>query len=249
MCRYIIDIMNDLPAQPNQSILDGFRLLKSIAQSGEPLGVRELGRLIEMEPTRVYRLLRTMLHLRIIRQTDRKKYVAGPGLHILSVLNLSATGLLAGSVGALERLKELGYTTAMGFLWQDQVGYLYHGSPETGKEQSLLRKTLFPATKSGIGLALLALEEDPYIRTLYGSTEIPGFPEGINSLMAELNRVRALGYAYIVIDASPFLASLGVALENFPDAGIALSGKIHPEDIPGLVERLMKTAAEIDRRP
>lgn len=240
--------MSDLPAQPNQSLIDGFRCLEAITESTHPVGVRELSRQTGIDPTKIYRLLRTMSHLRIIRQNDKRKYVPGAGMHLLSVLSLNSSNLLRSAILPLDKLRETGHSVAMGFLWQDHVAYFYHAEPETPVHLALANRQIHPVTTSSIGMSLLSKESDEYIFKLMKLKEvIPGYPDGFESLMADINRIRQLGYAYLVVGTSPFLATLGISLNSHPDTALALAGKIYPEDISGLVKTISATAKQIDK--
>ncbi len=49
-----------LNAQPNHSLIDGFNVLQALASIDEPIGGRKLARLLDLEPTRANRLLKTL---------------------------------------------------------------------------------------------------------------------------------------------------------------------------------------------
>ena len=229
-----------LPAQPNQSLIDGLACLQAIAAAASPLGVRELSRQLELEPTRVNRLLKTLAHLGLAEQDQQRKYRTGPGIHVLAAQSLFASGLLHKAADPLEDLRHLGHIVALGVLWRDQVSYLYHAEPGMSSVQAVARTGLFPASSSSIGLALLAHQTDQQVRALYRGGSIPGLPDGITTLLQELATIRKQGFATPRIDA--LTLSLGVTIPHPATAAIAISGRIAPKDIAPLVNRLQQAA-------
>jgi len=212
-----------LPAQPNQSLIDGLSVLQALASAGKPVGSREMGRQLSLEATRVNRLLKTLAHLGIAQQTPERQYVPGPAMHVLAAQATFGSGLIRRAIKPLESLKHFTMAVAMGVLWRDQVVYLYHASPGGGGADAIGRTGLFPATRSAIGMALLARQADADVRALYDGQDIPGFSGGIKSLLEELASIRKSGVALIKpFDDKP-INSLAVAIEHEPVA-IAVSG-------------------------
>ena len=229
-----------LPAQPNQSLMDGLACLQAVAGSSQPIGVRELARQLGLEATRVNRLLKTLAYLGMTQQDDKKKYHPGSGIHVLAAQSIYGSGLLRHAAGPLEELGHQGLIVALGVLWRDQVSYLYHASPGMRSVEAVGRVGLYAATESGIGMALLARQTDRDIRVLYHGRAIAGFPEGITSLLKTLQQIRGQGYAEVWV--KPRTLSLGVALPTPLAAAIAFSGGIEPANIPTLVNQLRKAA-------
>lgn len=220
-----------LPAQPNQSLIDGLAVLQAVAGRREAVGGRELARELDLEPTRVNRLLKTLAHLGLAQQGAGRKYRAGPGIHVLAAQALFGSGLLRWAVPRLEALHRHGLVVAMGVLWRDQVSYLYHATPGMPAAEAVGRTGLFPASRSGIGMALLAVSAD--LRRLP------------RDLHAPLREIRKQGYAFV--ETSDALNhSLGMALPGDHAAAIALSGRIDRGQLPALVASLRQTTEAID---
>lgn len=100
----IKEVMKAKPsAQANQSIIDGISVLQALAMSEEPVGSRELSRRLDMETTRVNRLLKTLAYIGITQQTANRKYVPGPGMHVLATQSLYASRLLRCAIAPLEK--------------------------------------------------------------------------------------------------------------------------------------------------
>jgi DNA-binding IclR family transcriptional regulator len=218
-----------MPLQPNQSLIDGLACLQALAGSRDPVGVRELARRLDLEPTRVHRLLKTLAHLGLANQTPSKKYVSGAGMHVLAAQSLFASGLIKDSLPVLQSLHKYGMIVALGVLWRDSVSYLYHAEPDMSVETALGRIGLYPATLSSIGMVLLSFGSDSGIRKTFAKKEIPGYPGGIKSLLSKICEIRKKGYA--LIGTGKDNKSIAVPLGNPPYSAIALSGSMRNSKI------------------
>lgn len=241
--------MRPLPgAQPNQSLIDGIATLQALATSPEPIGCRELGRRIGLDPTKVNRLLKTLTYLGIARQAANRKYTAGPGMHVLAAQSLFASGLISRALPTLEQLRKFGHTVAFGVLWNDSVSYLYHAPPGLESSAALGRIGLLPATQSAIGMILLSELQDEHVRQIYEShTEIPRYPEGIGQLLARLAEIRELGYARLRVEDDRNYHTIAVTTGDPVHAGLALSGWIPEGATEELVAILREGALEIGK--
>ncbi|MDR3709487.1 MAG: helix-turn-helix domain-containing protein [Capsulimonadaceae bacterium] len=235
-----------LPSQPNQALVDGLAVLQALAVSERPTGSREMGRMLGIEATRVNRLLRTLAHLGMARQTADRKYLPGPAMHVLSAQSLFGSGLVRSAMEPLARLNVYNLTVAMGVLWRDQVCYLYHATPGMSGADALGRVGLYPASRSGIGLSILASQTDEAIRDLYRGRPVDGF-ENVDALLVSLRETRERGWAYAMADEKTQTVSLGVAVGSPAYASVAFSGPITPEGTPLYVDTLQEAADAIER--
>jgi DNA-binding IclR family transcriptional regulator len=230
-----------LPAQPNQSLLDGLAILQALAASEEPVGGRELARQLGWNPMRINRLLKTLAFAGMARQTPDRRYVAGPAMHVLSVQALVSGGLLRRSIAPVEQLPRQKHSVALGVLWQDRVCYLFHAGPGQSLSSALGAHDLYPATQSSIGMVLLAQLRDEAVAALFATRPTPGY-DGINALHRRLAEIRKLGYAFI--EQGPRQASVAVAIGEPAYAGLALAN-VTEKQVPGLVAQLREAAAVI----
>lgn len=239
--------MPDKPkVQLNQSLIDGIATLQELALSEDPVGCRELARRLDMEPTRVNRLLQTLDHIGIARKTAKRKYTPGPGMHVLSTQAMFASGLLKSVIKPLESLRKYGLTVAMGMLWRDHVSYLYHADPGMDSAEALGRVGIYPATKGGVGMALLAEQSDQAIQRLYQNKPIEGFAT-MDDLLAKISQIREQNYAYVHTHDSQYTLAVAVGQPAF--CAIALSGWIAPSMVEELVKPLSEIANVINQLP
>jgi len=236
---------SQLGAQPNQSLIDGIATLQALATSPEPIGCRELARQLDIDPTKVNRLLKTLAYLGIARQTTNRKYTAGPGMHVLAAQSLFASGLIRRALPPLEQLRRYGHTVALGVLWNDSVSYLFHAPPGIEASRGLGRIGLLPAATSGIGMVLLSELSDQRVAEIYQGKAIPGHPDGIGSLLVTLAEIRRQGYARIKVADERGFHVVAVSTGDPAHAGIALSGWIPETATAELVEALRRVAQEL----
>ncbi|MEI8195152.1 MAG: helix-turn-helix domain-containing protein [Phycisphaerae bacterium] len=233
-----------LPKQPNQSLIDGLACLQALAVGHQMAGVRSLARELDLEPTRVHRLLKTLAHLGLAEQTAAGKYRPGPGVHVLAAQALYGSGLVRVATPILDRLTDslpTGVLVALGVLWRDQVCYLYHGSRAQMGAAALGHSHLYPATRSGIGMVLLAQQPESTIRQLYNHREIPGF-SGISNLLDELRQLHAAGYADLTRAKNDRAVAVAISA-NFP-AALTLAGPLNSHTAQQ-VSTLRAVASEI----
>lgn len=231
-------------AQPNQSLIDGITVLQALAISPDPVGCREVARRVGLETTRVNRLLKTLTYLGIARQTPDRKYRAGSGMTVLAAQSLFASGLLSRALPALEGLRVFGHTVAMGVLWRDNVSYLFHAPPTLSTSDALGRIGLYPATRGGIGMALLAAQDDEEVMDIYARDDIPGYPD-LPTLIASLHDIRERGFVRMRVKNDPEQHTVAITIGVTQFAAIGLSGWIPEETMPVVIKTLRAAAARI----
>lgn len=233
-----------LPRQPNQSVIDGFRCLQFVVSSEEPCRVTQLAAELDLEQTRVHRLLRTLGHLGLVVQTDGRRYAPGPAIPVLAAQTLHATHFAEKALPRLEALRRAaGRTVAMGVLWERSVSYLYHGGAKARLEEAIGGHGLWPASQSGLGVACLARMTDSEVTARYKGHSIPGFRTA-KDLKAELAKTRARGYAFVHTIGRRY--TLAVSLPNSPSLALGVTGTLSQADAAKWLPKLQVTAAAID---
>lgn len=185
-----------LPAQPNKSLMNGFDCLLAVASSPDPLGSRQIARRLQLEHTRVNRLLGTLCHLGLVEQTANRKYRPGPGLHALSAQSLRASGLLRAALPHLEPLSAYGMTVSLGVLWRWQVCYLVYANPGEKPAETIGAHPTYVAHESIHGLALLAVQENKEIISAAKRLAPPLTANALETLLAEIEATRKRGFAF-----------------------------------------------------
>jgi len=230
------------PAQPNESVERGISCLLELASSGRALTVSELAARLDVERTRVSRMLGTLAYLGFAERLPSRRYASGPGIHVLAALSLRTSGLLRVALPVLRRLKDQnGLDTALGVLWRSRVCYLYHSSGKTSPEASIGGHELYPADVSSIGRILLAALPEAEVRRLHG--ESAGlWRTPLDELLGVLRVARRDGYA-----TAPG-ASVAVAIGLPPLAGMAVVGQERRAPGAGVLSVLRRAATEATER-
>ena len=215
---YNSNMIQKSPAQPNQSLAHGLECLYQLVSADCPVGCREMARGMGMERTRVNRLLGTLAHLGLAERTSDRKYLPGPGLHVLAAMSMRGSGLLTHALPHIRRLSdETGLKVALGVLWRRHVCYLYHGGGGREVEAAILGSNLVCAEKSSIGKVLLAALDKDDIKSRFAGSPIGESNRDFAALWKELKEVRRQGFA-LSWDST----SLAVPLESSMEASIAV---------------------------
>jgi len=235
--------MTKLPAQPVQGLIDGLAVLRALAMGPDPVSGKALAAALGLNATRVNRLLKTLAHLGLAHRTRSRRYTCGPGMHVLAAQALFGSGLIRAALPHLEALGCTKKIVALGVLWRDQVSYLYFHSPGSPPLEALGRAALFPATRSSIGMVLLAELTDEEIRAVFRGHRIPGRTGGIRGLLRDLHTIRGQGFAEVKLAGHTMAVKVG----NPAFAAIALSGRTPAQGVPEQVALLREKAALIEQ--
>jgi len=226
---------SEAPAQLNHSLIGGIECLLALAAADEPLGCRELARLLDLCPTRTNRLLRTLAYLGLAQKTSQRKYTTGSGLHVLAAMSLRGSRLLRIAMPLLEAFAARNSCAlALGVLWGRRVCYVLHGSAGN-LSANLGGHNLYPAAQSSIGKILLAEWDERAVRELYADAAEPVDPQFYD----ELRQVRLDGYAFGVT------GSLAVPVAMPPVAGLAIVNRSSRESAMTMLDDLQALAAQI----
>lgn len=223
-----------LPAQVNQSLRGGIECLFQLVSADYPMGCSDMADALGMELTRVNRLLGTLAAMGIARRTRDRKYIPGPGLHLLSALSMRGSHLLSTGLPVLKKLAEQTASgVALGVLWQTQVCYLFHG--KTGDlDAAIAPGNLYPAEQSSIGRMLLSHRPDNDVRGRFTDhADLDGF-------IKQLTTIRKQGYS-----PAPDGKSLAVAVDQPPIAALAVMNPVAGQCPESLIQYLHAAAEEI----
>ena len=234
-----------MPAQPNQSLIDGLRVLQMLASHAGPIGSREMAARLDLEPTRANRLLGTLAELGLAEQDGDRKYRPGPGIHVLAAQSLQGSHLLACALLYLEALREEDLTVALGVLWQRQVCFLFHARSGMKMEDAIGTHELEPAGNSSIGVLFLAQhdDEEEIARAQEELASVRKPPQ--TPLVKSVAAARRKGYGRLDFPGGG--VSLAVTIGVPPIAGIAASAKMDEARVTEVVTRLRDTAQSITR--
>lgn len=237
------------PAQVIHGLQDGLECLLELAAMERPVGSRELARKLGQSYTRVNRLLGTLTHMGLADQTANRKYIPGPGLHILAALSLRGSHLLDCSMPYVRKLgEETGMRVALGMRWRTHVCYLYHGLTSAGQmSPAIASHDLYPADQSSIGVMLLSeLDDDQILQLFNASGSSVTTTPNAKVLQENVEQARRQGYS-----VASNKGSVAVPVGSPVIAGLALvtaSGKrLTKRESVVLSKKLHQAADAIDK--
>jgi DNA-binding IclR family transcriptional regulator len=99
----------------------------------------------------------------MLRQTEDRRYAAGPGLSVLGAIATSQQSMLPIMVPRMHRLTEqFQCTCALGTLWRDRVTYLAVTGADKDPRTAVGANPSYPLEQSSIGILLLSWQENTY---------------------------------------------------------------------------------------
>ena len=235
-----------MSSQKNQSLTDGITCLQALAMAKGPVGCRELARQLDMNVTRVNRLLMTLEDIGLAAKDDKRKYLPGPGIHVLANQMLHASPFYRIALDVVANSKP-SFELALGLLWRDKVTYIYHGRGK-GQPNYAGKLRSYHATESSIGLMLLAMKDAKEVKELYEGKNIPYFPEGLPDLQQYLEAVRHDEMVVMSPYAHVHHYNIAVPVGNPAMAALALTGIKDESDVTRALEEIQQIKEELERQ-
>jgi IclR family transcriptional regulator, acetate operon repressor len=211
-----------------QSLERAFGLLERMADAGGEVGLSQLAASSGLPLPTIHRLMRTLVDCGYVRQQPNRRYALGPRLIRLGE---SASRLLG--TWARPHLAQLveatGETANMALLDGDEVVYVAQvPSRHSMRMFTEVGRRVLPHS-TGVGKALLAQLAPEEVRALLGRTGMPASTERTitdpDVFLAELDRVRSLGYAVDDGEQEVGVRCFAVSVPDSPTAAaISISG-------------------------
>ena len=185
----------------NQSLDRGLRILEAYTTDKQSLGVRELGRMLDVNAATVYRLVATLTHFGYLQKDSAtQKYSLGP-----TVLSLSAAYVARNSLIELAHQVFARYESRFPYNFYLGVMQEYDAVYVAVKEaRSRIKIAVEPGARlslpsSAIGKVLLASKDDAFVNDLLSKAPPqPLTPLTITSsreLRRQIRDIRRAGYS------------------------------------------------------
>ncbi|MBA3684599.1 MAG: helix-turn-helix domain-containing protein [Planctomycetes bacterium] len=234
-----------LPSEPHQSLSDGIECLMLLAGAPRPMPVGDIADRLGLDVIRARRLLQTLVHAGLAALTSERRYRLGHAAHALGARCLAGSGALAAALPVLADLAP-GSSIELGTLWRDEVTILHRRSA-VGHLEAPPRDPL-AATRSAIGLALLAWHSADEVRGLFTAIDgslkpVPGFPS-YGDLVEALDHARASGHARLLVSSHPHSQALAMAIGDPPCMAVAVTGAFS-DDQASIIAALRAAVARI----
>ncbi|SEG12501.1 transcriptional regulator, IclR family [Actinacidiphila yanglinensis] len=211
-----------------QSLERAFGLLERMADAGGEVGLSELSASSGLPLPTIHRLMRTLVDCGYVRQQPNRRYALGPRLIRLGESASKLLGTWARPFLA-ELVEATGETANMALLDGDEVVYVAQvPSRHSMRMFTEVGRRVLPHS-TGVGKALLAQLPPEQVRALLGRTGMPAATEHTitdpDAFLAELDRIRGLGYAVDDNEQETGVRCLAVTVPDSPTAAaISISG-------------------------
>ena len=211
-----------------QSLERAFDLLERMADSGGEVGLSELSASSGLPLPTIHRLMRTLVACGYVRQQPNRRYALGPRLIRLGETASRLLGTWARPYLA-ELVEATGETANMALLDGDEVVYVAQvPSRHSMRMFTEVGRRVLPHS-TGVGKALLANLPPEQVRALLARTGMPAATERTftdpDAFLAELERIRGLGYAIDDNEQELGVRCLAVTVPGSPTAAaISISG-------------------------
>lgn len=211
----------------NQSVTRAIGILNLLADTPEPLGVREIARRLDLAPSNVQRLIKTLAKAGFLEQTeDTQRYKIGYRAFQVGSAFVGQNSLYSAVMPELYALAEQHITGFLGVLRDRSVVYL-----ATVQSEGPIAITHRPGSQThlhstAMGKALLAEMDDNDIRALLGAGPLPRLTPrtkvSLPQLMKEVETIRRTGYATSEEENRQGFFSAGVVVRGASGAAVAV---------------------------
>jgi IclR family pca regulon transcriptional regulator len=248
----------------SQSLERGLAILGCFTSEHPVLGIADIADELGMSRSTTHRYVTTLLALGYLEQGRSRKYRLGLRVTDLGMSALNSTGLREHVHPFLEELRErVGYTIGLAVLDGSEILYVDRARSwrraERETDLGLHPGSRMPAYCTAMGKVLLANLPDEVQRDLIAQLKLErNSPSTITSkqaLRAELERIRADGYALNDQELRPGLQAIAVPIRDESREVVAAIGiAASPEAITvaeltdALGPHLISTAARISSR-
>lgn len=243
----------------NQSVTRAIDILNLLADTTEPLGVREIARRLDLAPSNVQRLIKTLAKASFLEQTeDTQRYKIGYRAFQVGSAFVGQNSLYSAVMPELYTLAEHHVTGFLGVLRDRSVVYL-----ATVQSEGPIAITHRPGSQThmhstAMGKALLAEMDDNDIRALLGSGPLPRLTPrtkvALPQLMKEIEAIRRNGYATSEEENRQGFFSAGAVVRGASGAAVAVVSGAVPtailkaNDRTTIVRQVLEAAQNASRK-
>ena len=241
-----------------QAVDRALRIL-TVLQGGRRMSLGEIAAAIDLAPSTVHGLIRTLLaHGMVQQEVDSGRYRLGPATLRLGNVYLETLELRARvAIWAEGLARRTGCAVRTAVLLFDEIVVVAHEPRPDGTRQMPEVGIVIPAHASALGKALLAhlpdSEVDAYVAT-YGLKRLTASTiTDPARFREELRQIRAQGFAFDAEEMAPGLRCIGAPVTDHtgrPFATVSLSApadRMTPERVAALVPQVRSAALDISR--
>ncbi len=243
----------------NQSVTRAIDILNLLAASSEPLGVREVARRLELAPSNVQRLIKTLAKAGFLEQTEgTMRYKIGYRAFQVGSVFVGQNSLYSAVMPELYTLAANHITGFLGVLRDRSVVYL-----ATVQSEGPIAITHRPGSQThlhstAMGKALLAEMNDSDIRAILGAGPLPRVTPRtkvtLQQLIKEIEAIRRLGYATSEEENRQGFFSAGAVVRDAGGNAIAVvsgavpTGALNVKDRTTIARQVLEAAQNASRK-
>jgi DNA-binding IclR family transcriptional regulator len=239
------------------SVQNALRILKELGREGEPLGVSDLSRRLELGKSTVHRLLSTLMSEAFVRQADDGRYALGITLWEIGSRVVDQLELREVAHPILEGLRNAtGETVHLAIL--EGVEVVYIDRFESQATLTLFRRLglRMPAHSTSTGKAILAFSSDEVVDRVVqaGLRKLArGTLTKEKAFRRALEEIRSKSYVVSIEESEPGVASIGAPVfdhRNQVVGAVSAAGpaqRFPPSKVPTIVRQVRKAANDISR--
>jgi IclR family transcriptional regulator, KDG regulon repressor len=246
--------------RPVKSLIKALRILDTLGESPNGLGITELSEALKAPKSTVHRLIATLeAGGYAVFDLPTSKYVLGSRVAQLGERLNHQSSLLTYGVPALEQLtRECGEASHLAILEGTEVVYV---SREESKEPIRISFGMghrAPAHCTALGKAFLAALSDSDIKTLYRNVKLqqltPRTKTKLQDVVAEMPAIRREGIAYDNEEYMSGLRCIAAPIRDFSSRTIAAMSlslfkhKLTPERKAFFKQALLRASADVSEK-
>lgn len=220
-----------------QSLAKGFRVLQAFTAQEPELTMAEIARRADMDNATAFRFLNTLVNLGYVDKVDNSRLfrlslkVLDLGFHAIARADLRthARPILRGLVGEINEAASIGVLDGSSVMYAERV---QAGLTQLGVDVRIGSRV--PAYSTAVGQALLAwLPRETQLKVLGGQPMVrltPTTITDIDTLVARLDQIRALGYALSnqeTVSGLYVLAAPVLDVDGTPVAALSVAAPAH----------------------
>jgi DNA-binding IclR family transcriptional regulator len=242
----------------NQSVARAIDILNLLAERSEPLGVREIARRLELAPSNIQRLIKTLAKAGFLEQTEGTlRYKIGYRAFQVGSAFVGQNSLYSAVMPQLYALAAHHITGFLGVRRDRSVVYL-----ATVQSEGPIAITHRPGSQThlhstAMGKALLAEMDDNAMRALLGAGPLPRLTPrtkvALPQLMKEIEAIRRTGSATSEEENRQGFFSAGAVVRDAGGAAIAVVSGAVPtailkaNDRAAIVRQVLEAAQNASR--
>ena len=238
------------------AVQKAFGLLRLVAESNKGLGISELAKRLGFSKSTTHGLIQALIKTGALSESpQRKTYFLGPTIVDLAFKSWNYFRVSEKAQPVMEDLRDrIGETIFLGVLSRSRGIIVATAEASNPLNISSPPGTTVPLLAGAVGKVFLAGFSDEQVLDLIGAQGLPQFTArsivSETAYLAELSRVRKLGYALDNEEYLPGVKAVAVSLGNLRGLPLALwmvgfAGTMTEDKMPAIIEETLAASERL----